>query len=41
LTTYEGNSGKNGAMKRIYSPVNRKPERAVQAKMGLKNATWK
>jgi len=37
LTTYEGNSGKNGAVKRIYSPVNRKPERAVQAKMGFEN----
>jgi hypothetical protein len=39
LTTYEGNSGKNGAMKRILFPVNRKPERAVQAKMGLKMKT--
>jgi len=28
---------KNGAMKRIYSPVNRKPERAVQAKVGFEN----
>jgi hypothetical protein len=37
LTTCEGKSGKNGAMKRIYSPVNRKPERAVQAKMGFEN----
>jgi hypothetical protein len=40
LTTYEGNSGKNGAMKNLF-PMNRKPERAVQAKMGLKNDRMK
>jgi hypothetical protein len=38
LTTYEGNSGKKwGNENNLYSPVNRKPERAVQAKMGFEN----
>jgi len=35
LTTFKGNSGKNrGNTKKNYSPVGRKPERAIQAKMG-------
>jgi hypothetical protein len=32
---------KMGQLKEFYSPVNRKPERAVQAKMGLKNERMK
>jgi len=35
LTTFKGNSGKNrGMWKKTISPVGRKPERAIQAKMG-------
>jgi len=34
LTTYKGNSGKNRGNEKIYSPVDRKPERAIQAKIG-------
>jgi len=35
LTTFRGNSGKKqGQQKRTISPVGRKPERAIQAKMG-------
>jgi len=34
LTTFKGNSGKNRGMWKNYSPVGRKPERAIQAKMG-------
>ena len=30
-----------GNEKNIYSPVNRKPERAVQAKMGFEKEKWK
>jgi len=37
LTTFKGNSGKKqGHLKRIYSPVDWKPERAIQARMGWK-----
>jgi len=34
LTTFKGNSSKTGACEKNYSPVDRKPERAIQAKMG-------
>ena len=34
LTTFKGNSGKNRGIWENYSPVDRKPERAIQAKMG-------
>ena len=33
LTTFKGNSGKSRGIKN-YSPVDQKPERAIQAKMG-------
>jgi len=34
LTTFKGNSGKSRGKQENYSPVGRKPERAIQAKMG-------
>jgi len=34
LTTFKGNSGKNRGNEKNYSPVDWKPERAIQAKMG-------
>jgi len=34
LTTFKGNPGKNRGNQKNYSPVGRKPERAIQAKMG-------
>ena len=41
LTTFKGNSGKSRGKQENYSPVGRKPERAIQAKMGWwKNEKW-
>ena len=34
LTTYRGNSGKSRGNEKFYSPVDQKPEKAIQAKMG-------
>ena len=41
LTTFKGNSGKNRGIWKIYSPVDWKPERAIQAKMGWKKKRTK
>jgi hypothetical protein len=41
LTTYEGNSGKNGAMKRILFPGESKTRKGGSGKNGVENEKMK